>query len=257
MIQTAQIESCPECHERCIRIRKLEEVHLIGRGSLWEQVPEMIRYPIKGPGATLLVSGGIFFYLMDILIASAGFVGIFLAFMVTGYICTYMLSITAATAHGKTETPQWPEFTHLISLFEPIFQTLATFLLCAGPALLYFYNTTPPSPSIFWFLLGLGFFFWPMMWILLSLYGSLENLNPVLIVSSIAKVFKDYWLAYTLLLLCVYLRFSLTPFLNNYVPYLGGIFGNILSLYFLVLEMHLIGVLYLCNKKELDWSVSS
>jgi len=84
-----------------------------------------------------------------------------------------------------------------------------------------------------------------------TLNDTMAGLNPVFVILSIAKVWKDY-----LLLAVISLGIGGLIHLNAFVyqiHFIGIFLGNVVSLYLLLIEMRMIGLLYYHNRLSLRW----
>ncbi|GAG23945.1 unnamed protein product, partial [marine sediment metagenome] len=93
----------------------------------------------------------------------------------------------------------------------------------------------------------------PMGLIAVALFDSFAALNPVIVVAGIAKTFPAYLLAAAVLFLCYLLSGLLQGFVSSLVPLLGSLVATAVSLYFLMVEMRLLGLLYNTHQHRLKW----
>src|SRR4029453_11738014 len=102
-------ESCPECKGY---LRKVQAPSVDDPPA---GLPGMLRdaaaYPLRGHGLVLILLGGIFLAFIDLLSRSFRMrTALFFAIFGAGYLAAYMLHIVEASANGKKQLPDWPEF---------------------------------------------------------------------------------------------------------------------------------------------------
>jgi hypothetical protein len=80
--------------------------------SFIERLPGIFAYPFKGSGTYLIIGGIVFFMIMDFL-SVLPLIGIVLGIIISGYMCAFMMKIVVSSADGKSEVPEWPDFTNV------------------------------------------------------------------------------------------------------------------------------------------------
>ena len=233
-----------------------------GTAGFLAALPGVLSYPVRGRGKWLLGGGAIFFCLVDFL-RFLPLVGPVLALVVWGYLCSYMLKIIARSAAGENDPPDWPDLTGLWDdVIRPALFVLVAGLMSFAPLVAYvacnlgldeFGLLFTGSDLVFWTLVVFGCLYMPMSLITLALYESLAGLNPVLIVGSIIRTVPSYPLVCGILVGAMALSSWTAVFANGLVPVIGPLVGWALSLYFLLLEMHVLGKLYQTHEERLGW----
>jgi hypothetical protein len=229
-----------------------------------EQLSGLFTYPFGGRGLYIILGGAVFFELQ-------AFIGIFLMrfgliFFFAGYTCAYMLKIISRSAAGDETPPGWPDFESLSeTVLIPLAMVKGTALFSFLPALLYAFLSTQPSTTastpfsmsidpVLIILIVLGFFYYPMGLLAIAQTRRVFNLNPVLILSSISKVFGDYFLVCVILFALWIIKLVIQFFIVLPVPaIIGSTVNMIISLYILLVEMRLIGILYNANRDKFSW----
>ncbi|MBI3417447.1 MAG: DUF4339 domain-containing protein [Verrucomicrobia bacterium] len=215
------------------------------------------KYPWQGDGLILLVAGTVFFVVLDFMASAAGIVGIFVAMFGTGYLVAYVQKIINSSGLGDAQLPNWPEFTNFQEdILSPLFQMLGVIAFCLGPGMLALRlsGSNPVGHAVSYGLLGAGFLYLPMAVLAVSMHDSLTALNPVAVVTSIARVPLDYLLACGVLLALVAIEFALEFVLGKIsVPVLPGILTHFASLYFLTMSWRTVGLLHFANQRRLAW----
>lgn len=126
--------------------------------------------------------------------------------------------------------------------------------LCFGPAvLLHRWLGGAELGWVFWGAFSVGLLYAPMALIGVALFESLAAVNPLLVIPSILKTFGSYLLACVILAVAVVFG-SIAPALSErFVPWVGGLVSWCLALYFLFVQMRVLGVLYHCRADRLNW----
>jgi len=145
---------------------------------------------------------------------SLGFFAVFAA----GYLCAYMQSLILHSARGEKQLPPWPDF------------------------------------SDWW--ADILYPYLPMALLAVSMHDTLMALNPLVIILSILKVPLEYLVACLVLGIIVALKICSTMFLEKIIkiPVLTSLVIGFLSLYFLALEMRILGLLYHTKRRDLGWT---
>lgn len=235
--------------------------------SIYARLPEAFAYPFKGLGWAVIAAGAVFFWVLNSLLVlpSIGYFGIFkllLAIAMGGYLCAYMIRVIGASAAGREELPDWPELT---SFWDDIFRPL---LLVASTALFSFLplivrlvaawwgaddDAAPPRDGLYWLCLAWGLMYLPMGLIAVALFDSLTALNPLLVIGGILKTLPAYLFAAALFFLCYFVSGWLQELISAVVPVLGSLIAGAVALYFLMVEMHVLGLIYNTHAKRLGW----
>jgi len=171
-----------------------------------------------------------------------------------GYLATYMFSIIGETGRDEDEPPDWPSFTNLWDdILRPFGQVLATILFSFGPFIIYEAKGMPPQNAVYWLLLIYACAYLPMALLAVSMFQSVAGLNPVLIIGSILKVPLQYLGAVIFLGLIYLLQFLGGRIVGLKTFVLIGLLNRFVFLYFLMVEMRVLGLLYRYNKEKLNW----
>jgi len=101
-----------------------------------------------------------------------------------------------------------------------------------------------------------GFLYLPMALLGVAMSDSLSSLNPVFVLGSICKVPLQYLLACALLAFIVGLKWAIEVVLEKFVPlfFVRYVISSVLLLYFLIVEMRVLGLMYLWNRRKLGWA---
>jgi len=215
-------------------------------------------YPFRHNGAILLVTGTIFYTMMDVLSGFVMFLGLVLSIIGTGYLVSYMQRILVASAMGEDQMPDWPDFTDWSDIYSPLLQFIGTFAVSFGPVIALNIFASENAPWLSWAFpaaLVLGCVYFPMGFTAVAMFDSLAALNPFLVISSILKIPAAYLLAVALLL-GAYATGSLADRLLEEIfplPILPGLLARFFGLYLMTVEMRILGLLYRTKKGQLGW----
>jgi FHA domain-containing protein len=265
---------CRACGAECTPLRVRAPSPEI-RPSFARLVPGAFLYPLSGDGVVLLVTGTIF---LSILNAAAffakfalfyGWVAMaFLFVFGVGYFTGYLRRILTSSAMGESKIPDWPDFTDFgTDVVGPFFQLLGTVLASFLPAIVLTIMWGPQlfsdEPGLAPFALmgtwAFGCIYFPMAFLAVAMFDSVMAVNPILILPSILRVWKEYLLLIVLFAAVIILRTAVRWAAHSLLPHnlvsalLIGVFAGSLGLYLLIVEMRILGLLYRSKKSELGW----
>jgi hypothetical protein len=220
------------------------------------ELPGAFQYPFKKDGVLLLVAGTLFFAFLNFLARYAFLLALPIMIFSGGYLASHLQAIITSTAQGEDELPKWPDFSDFWQdIVIPFFQMLATALLCFGPALIL-PIVAGEHPVISALLFVLGALYFPMGVTAVSIAQSISGLNPLFIIASILKVPLQYLV--TCLILGVVFAIHMVsdiylPQIFGRIPVITNVLTGFVSLYFLTVEMRILGLLYFTNRNKLQW----
>lgn len=248
---TMTIQLCPACGAdgRLVRSKPRGTT-----GDLADELRTAFSYPFADGGWMALVAGALMggiglFVLRFGIFMLVLVIPLFLAMV--GYLWTWLLQIVSSTAYGEDSLPDWPDFT---SVRDSALRALVLFLLvllCLTPAIGAWYLGLRTRPALLGaFLLGCCYF--PMGMLTLSMAESLAALNPLIVIPSIFKVGRGYLLAIAALVGVMVVRLLVQTALGH-IPLLGAFVLGGASLYFLVVQARIVGLLYRVYERDLGW----
>ncbi|MEW6305223.1 MAG: FHA domain-containing RING-H2 finger protein [Verrucomicrobiota bacterium] len=283
---------CPVCTGLCLPIPEFErrekaraEKKAVSR-DFFANLKEAYRYPFKGDGPILLVGGAFFFAAITLIIkwaltmvpwiialVAGVILGLFLFIFMVGYISAYMWQMVLTSAQGDEFLPDWPDFSDFWhDIARPCLQYLGLLAVCYGPAFLYDaftdatllgamdYTEDRIHLAVWLLLLFLGNFYFPMATLAVVMHDNILGLNPWTVVLSILRIPRHYFVAF-LAMVAVALSADLATMtayllMNTAFAPLPGVWAlvyNFLTLYFLAVEMRILGLIYYCNDEKLGW----
>jgi hypothetical protein len=239
-------------------VKIIEEPQLVVKRKLpW--LIDVLLYPANLNG---IIQIGIFLFLLvlyrllvvleDRLTRGEGMIVCIMFYaLVIGYILYYIGYCVYDSAKGGLRAPvisiqHTPDKGDLIS---QLFLILGCVAICFWPAAVY-YGFTQRIDSTFWLLSACGAFFFPMGLLAVVMFDSVNALNPVLIVGSIASTFLPY--CGLVLLVC-----GLGNFVVIVLPRLAvwRFVSNGVTIYLSLVAAHILGRFYWCSKNKLDWGI--
>ncbi|PWU19471.1 MAG: hypothetical protein C5B50_06410 [Verrucomicrobia bacterium] len=259
--------------------------------GFFELLPAAFGYPLRGTGFIMLVVGililaglrvglimvgiGGFFSVNAILILVAGVIVLIYA---GGYLFSYLQSIIHSTAAGDREMPELPGMNIVDTILLPFGRFVGIGLVCFGPGiglLIWANHDRAIGEGFVWSgpsILGIaailiGGLYFPMAFLSVAILDSIAAANPMLVMPSIVKVPGQYFIATFMLGAVVALRITTTIFLFFVFPKgwtthsMGTLFAmigaivvvSLTTFYFLLVAVHVLGLVYASKKKELGW----
>lgn len=230
---------------------------------------EVFRYPLRGDGYILLISGAVFYSFIQFILLLAWRVGpfglgaiILLTWLGTGYLAAYFYKVIQATGQGEDALPDWPGFSSWWDdIAAPTLQLMGICLFCFGPAVAYpILFEYDRSLLVLWSLVGYGLLYFPMAMLAVVMFDTIAALNPLTVLSAIVKVPREYAVACTVfwgVALCWLLNdlvlSAVLPVLLSPLPGVTTFLTFLVSLYLMTVEACLLGRIYWTNAERLGW----
>ncbi len=257
---------CRHCSSECALANIDVVAHKTDDARAFALLLNALRYPIQRHGWVLLLGGSLLFLIIDMAIAgfsmgtpsTAAFALVF-AVLAAGYLFAFLQRIITSTSLGEDKMPGWPDFTEVWQdMIQPFRLLWGLFAACFGPAIVcqYFvFNGSAFAEHLLWPLIIAGFLYLPMALLGVAMSDSLTSLNPLFVLSSICKVPAQYIIACVLLVLIVGLKWAIEVALARFIPifFLRYLISSVLLLYFFIVEMRVLGLMYLWNRRKLGW----
>lgn len=243
-------ESCPKCRGFC---RTLAAAGPSRPESPWAMVADAFVYPLRMQGVAIILIGAAFFGFIDLL--SRGWrQGIFFTVFGAGYLSAYLFKIVCTSAAGERELPGWPDFTDLWdSVVIPFLQMAAPWVACLVPAALpfLFLGWTPNALALALVIAGAMSFYLPMAILAIAVNGSVGAMHPGVVLPAIRAVFGPYFIVWVLFAAIGALSVTLQVFVARAVPFAGLAINAVVSLFLLIVEMRLLGLLYFLHAERM------
>ena len=265
---------CPVCGAKAQPLAEFERGQAERQAradlSFQQQVKGVFKYPFGKGGLALLIIGSLMFFGLDVLVTwgwkfrfimlkAVSSVGI-LALFSAGYLCAWLQKILFATAEGEDDVPGWPDFMDWKDdIVMPFRLAIAAFVASFGPAFGYLIfhavNDSEMRLPVLFPLFALGFIYFPMALLAVAMSNNWLAVNPLVVMPAIARLNLQYVVACVVFFGMVLVRFVSESLLHAVlpIPVLPGLISSFIALYFLCVEMRLLGLLYFTNKKRLGW----
>jgi glucan phosphoethanolaminetransferase (alkaline phosphatase superfamily) len=138
---------------------------------------------------------------------------------------------------------------------------IGTVIFSFGPAIaltVYAAFASEGAPWLGWattaaIVFGCAYF--PMAFMAVAMFDSIGAVNPLLIIPAILKIPLEYLFTVALLAVILLVRWLCKTFLPGIlpVPLLPSVLSSFLGLYFLTVEVRILGLLYWTKRRELGW----
>ena len=254
---------CPVCGAKAQPLAEFQQAHAARQAredlGFQQQVKGVFKYPFGKGGLALLIIGSLMFFVLNILV-TLGWTFRLVAVFSAGYLCAYLQKILFATAQGEDEVPGWPDFTNWKDdIVMPFRLAIAAAVASFGPAFGYLIfhavNDSEMRLPVLFPLFALGLLYFPMALLAVAMSNNLLAVNPLVVMPAIARLNLQYVLACVVFFGMVLVRFVSESLLHVLlpIPVLPGLISSFIALYFLCVEMRLLGLLYFTNKKRLGW----
>jgi hypothetical protein len=257
---------CRRCNTECA----LVNIELVATETdderAWALLLNALRYPIQRHGWVLLLGGSLLVFFIDIMMAGLGSgtpasaaMALLFGVMAAGYLFAFLQRIISSTALGEEKMPGWPDFTEVWQdMIQPFRLLWGLFACCFGPALIcwYFaYNGSDFAAKAQIPLIVAGFLYLPMALLGVAMSDSLSSLNPLFVLVSICKVPLQYLIACLLLVVIIALKWVIEVGMVKIIPMFAirYLISAPLLLYFLIVEMRVLGLMYFWNRRKLGW----
>ena len=268
---------CRSCGSECTAVQA--QFQQVVEKGYFERIPGAFGYPFRGVGVLVVIVGIVLFALLKWGQACLMYrnlrifiFGIILEMFAGGYLFTYLQSIIHATAAEERELPDLPGVSNIAEdVLVPFFRLFGLVLFCFGPALglgiWYVVAHDPMVLTVFLAALGLGAIYFPMAFLSVAIHDSIAAGNPLVVVPSIMKVAVPYLVPFFMLACLLGLQYRSGILLQKIfpngattqsVPELAGWaasvgFLSFISLYLLIVAIHLLAMIYVTRKDELGW----
>lgn len=233
--------------------------------NFYRLLPGAFGYPFKSKGIILLVIGAVVFLVLEFLASWSWVVSV----ISTGYLFAYMQKIISHTAQGEDEMPDFPEFGEWWSdIILPFLLFVGTFVASFAPAIAVFFLL---KGSVEGAEMGVaiiaaivvGALYFPMALLAVAVSDSFVALSPHIVVPSMIRTILPYTVTLLVLGVLVGVRFgaefgmayALVAMDSPEIP--GAILSSVVlgfvSLYVLVVEMRVLGLLFRSYRQRLGW----
>jgi hypothetical protein len=254
---------CPYCKESCSSIArhqaKLNRQQARERSTILKSLPEILKYPFTSDGIWLLLIGTLIYLVLDFI---ANF-DVRVAVVASGYLLAYLHKILVSAANGDEELPGWPDFADWWQeIVRPCLMIIWAGVISFLPLLIYlgmlYSESGDAQPSILFPLGAWGILYLPLAALAVPMSQNFIIVNPIAIGQAMVKLTGQYMFASVLLLSMIVVRYFLDNLFVAYisVPTVPTVLTGLVTLYFLAIEVRLLGIIYYLNRRQLGWSES-
>jgi len=257
---------CRACGAECSPLQVRTTLPVPARQTFPEQVAAAFSYPFKRDGLILLAGGTLFLCLIKAALFFCKYAFLYgivatvvLGVWGTGFFISFFRRIVAGSATGEDVMPDWPDVTDFSNdILAPFLQFVGTVALSFLPAIGVFVFV----PKDFAYLnqaqlagLALGYAYFPMAFLAVSMLDSVVAANPLLVLQGILKMPWNYLLTAAVFGGVMVVKWTGDEYLPHFlpVPLVPAILSSFLGLYLLTVFMRILGLLYRDNKEKLGW----
>ena len=160
--------------------------------------------------------------------------------------------IETAVTTEREDLYDWPDFLDWFDWVGKAILFLLAWGISYAPAIAYVVLLKRVDGWLFG-LIGLGIFIAPMYTLSISLVGGFGSLNIINIFKSIAHTFFPYLATVIFWVLTQYLNFLAYYSPLTKIPMWGGVVRWFIFVYFLFVNMRLLGIFYKAHRLKLGW----
>jgi hypothetical protein len=239
---------CPACGARC------DGLATAGPKTFLAGLADAFVYPLRGRGKFLLLVAGPFFWMLS-LFACVPFVGLAISLLILFYLAAYMSDVAGESARGEPDPPDWPDLS--LETARPALLFAAATIVGFLPAIAwrvaaYAGAGEPGVPLAAWIA---SILYIPMAWLAVVMFDGPLGVSPHIVLPAIVRVAPRYVLACGVLSLSVFLQVRVEEALAEVLPLVSGLFIYSVGLYFLMVDMRILGLIYLFRKDALKWQM--
>ncbi len=256
---------CRKCSTECVALNVALIAPPDRYSDFFAALPGMFMFPFKGGGVTFLVCGAVFLGILDLLSRYGGLFAVGLQVVYWGYVFSFMQRLVQTAAQGTDEWANWSIVTDFYQdIVQPFFQILLITIVCFAPAfilaIIWRIDLLAPQGVELWrgivfgaVLLG-GAAYYPMSILAVSMFDTIGAMNPLVVVPAMFRAAKEY--ATVLVLMAIIFGLQLG---GEYVaglldiPFLPTFVASAFGLYFLIVQMRMLGLMYYARREDLGW----
>jgi hypothetical protein len=259
---------CPSCHMVLTPVSDMETF------NFWGAVPGAFRFPFRGNGPWILVSGTLFFTFMDVGRYMVCLVWPFVTLLLYGMLGMFLFDVVRTAAQEREPELGWPDFGNIGDVVLEGLRFIGASLVVFGPSILSIFmaglnfwgpptslgNISPEAGG--WavvavlFFLG-GILYYPMAMLAVAMLDTIMGVNPVLVFRGIARAPLQYACVCALLAMLFAARMAI-GFGMNFIPswearLLVFLPIRFVGFYGLIVSAQLLGLLYRARGERFGW----
>jgi hypothetical protein len=224
-------------------------VEPVERGML----ADVLTYPLRSDGWLMIAIGAGFSILMYIA-RWAPMIGGVVAIFAAGFFAAYYLDIINSTVNGSDDPPDWPSISDFKEdILLPLVNTLGIALISWGPLLLtqFIDKTWEAKEACEVGAFAFAVIYFPMATLGYVMHGHLGGALPHRVVPAIFRALPGYLIV--IVLFTVLTSLSTVSDVISRVPLIGIVLTAAPSLYLLMAQGRLIGLLYRSKREQIGW----
>jgi hypothetical protein len=203
----------------------------------------------------MIVTGAVLSMVLDFL-QGAPVVGIPVSVFAIGFFAAFYLSVVATTITGDDGVPDWPSVTDFMDdILMPFLRMVGLVLLSFGPAFAVIYFVDEKAPAFWWAFGGAaawGCLYFPMALLGSVVCGNLFGALPHIVLPAIFRALPGYLLAVPGLMIAAVVC-AIAGEYSQRVPYLGWFLAAALSIYSMMMQARVVGLIYRRKREALGW----
>lgn len=215
---------------------------------------DTLTYPIRSDGWLMIAIGAGLSILLKIA-SLGGILGIVAIAFAGGFFASYYLDIINTTVNDSDAPPEWPSIADFMDdIVSPLLKTLGVSFISGFPLLLtaLIDNASPAKEPCQLAARTFMAFYFPMAMLGLVMHGHLGGALPHRVFPAIFRALPGYlWVL--LLFAAIFFLSSLVESIASHVPFVGIVLTAAPSLYLLMAEARLIGLLYRSKREQIGW----
>jgi len=212
-------------------------------------------YPFKGSGWIMIGIGTVLSLLLNVA-SFAPLLGGAVSLCSAGYFTSFYFDIIASTVTGGEECPDWPSVSNMWDdMLRPLLQLFGAIFVSFLPLLICLYVLREAKSEHFAVVLsffGFGCLYFPMAILGLVQFGNLSGTLPHVVVPALWRCLPGYLLTVATFVFVLIVS-AVIQRLAGKVPFWGWLLASTVSLYFLMVQARLIGLLYVKNEERIGW----
>jgi hypothetical protein len=225
--------------------------------SFYRQLLPAFAYPFYKGGPLLLALGAVFFLILAVGERLVFILRFAIRVFTLGYLFAYMQRIISSTALGEDEVPDFPDVTEIWSdIVVPFLLFTGVTLVSFAPALaviILLHDHALFEASLGAALVVCGCYY-PMALLAVAVTDNFIAVSPHVVIPSIMRLLLPYLVGCLVLAILVGLRFGMAAALSYVpIPILPTVIDGFVSLYLLIVEMRILGLLFRCYRDRLGW----
>jgi DNA-directed RNA polymerase subunit RPC12/RpoP len=188
-----------------------------------------------------------------VLFVPIAIIGLIIRILLFLYVYWYFCECIRDSAGGGIRAPETLGNTPgLGDLLWQWLRTIGCLVVFAAPTLIY-YSHTRQTDAVFWALLAVGVFAFPMALLAVVMFDSFAGLNPALLIGSVFSTFLPYCAMIAVFALAVFLIIETGP--NARGSAILSFIIRCAGLYLALVVAHLLGWFYHRYEQNLNWDV--